>query len=284
MERQHDVLVSTLADYVSATGGELRLVAQYGDDEFEVEVPALRPARSQGDRRLRVIWQDPTTRQLLHVGSLQVRPTEYRFEYTAAARASATFEPFGAFPELDRRYRSDTLFPFFEARVPAASRASGDSLRRSLGLGRSEATPVELLARTGGVSPHDALQVVPEPSVIDGRLTVLFLASGVRHASAEDPRVERQIARLRPGAELDLVDEPTNEFNPHAICLRHRRTTLGWIPDYMVEEVHRLRATGSKVTVSVEQANGSEASWHLRLLCRLEAVGANDVALHADPG
>lgn len=40
LERQDDLLVSTLADYVQATGGRLHLVAQYPDYECEIHVPA----------------------------------------------------------------------------------------------------------------------------------------------------------------------------------------------------------------------------------------------------
>jgi transcriptional regulator with XRE-family HTH domain len=36
IERQHDVKVSTLDAYVTATGGRLRLVAEYPDAEYEV--------------------------------------------------------------------------------------------------------------------------------------------------------------------------------------------------------------------------------------------------------
>lgn len=39
-ERQGDLLVSTLANYVAATGGQLRLVAEYGDEKFDLVVPA----------------------------------------------------------------------------------------------------------------------------------------------------------------------------------------------------------------------------------------------------
>ena len=36
LERQGDVLVSTLRSYVESTGGRLRIVASYGDREYEL--------------------------------------------------------------------------------------------------------------------------------------------------------------------------------------------------------------------------------------------------------
>lgn len=271
IERQHDLLVSTLADFVGATGGSLHLIARYDDEEVELEIPALRPVSTSLARSLRVIWQDPVARSFVHVGTLRVKGEHFSFEYTPAARTTRSFEPFSAFPDRGATYRSSKLFPFFAARVPVAPRGH-DSLRISLGLSRAEATPVELLARTAGISAHDTLQVVPEPTIDDGHLTCLFLASGVSHANDEDPRVQGRVARLAPGAELSLVDEPANPHNPRAILLCHGKRTLGWVPDYMVDEIHRLRSSAAEMAVTVEHANGPDAPWHLRLLCRLQAT------------
>ncbi len=145
-------------------------------------------------------------------------------------------------------------------------------MRSLLGLTRAEATPIELLARSGGQSAHDTLQVVPAPTVAEGTFRVQFLASGVSHAQQEDPKVERIIARLAPGTQLDLVDDLTNDFNPKAMLISHKGHSLGWLPDYMVEEVRDARARSERVEVTVEHANGSGAPWHLRLLCHLEAI------------
>lgn len=40
IERQTDIKLSTLAEFVSATGGALRVVASYPDAEFEVVLNA----------------------------------------------------------------------------------------------------------------------------------------------------------------------------------------------------------------------------------------------------
>src|SRR5689334_4017321 len=37
LERQPDLLISTLRDYVEGTGGRLRLVVEYGDYELDLE-------------------------------------------------------------------------------------------------------------------------------------------------------------------------------------------------------------------------------------------------------
>lgn len=44
LESQGDMLVSTLAEYIDATGGDLRLVAEYPGLELEIDLPT-RPTR-----------------------------------------------------------------------------------------------------------------------------------------------------------------------------------------------------------------------------------------------
>src|SRR5688572_10532078 len=51
MERQDDLLVSSLSDYVAATGGQLRLVAQYDDYEIEIGLPAILQSGSRSSPR-----------------------------------------------------------------------------------------------------------------------------------------------------------------------------------------------------------------------------------------
>lgn len=79
----------------------------------------------------------------------------------------------------------------------------------------------------------------------------------------------RVIARLKPGARLELVPEPTNPHNPRAIQIVSRRTQLGWLPDYLVDEAHGYLAAGRRVELIVERANGPHTPSHVRLQCRL---------------
>ena len=63
LERQPDLLVSTLGEYIKGTGGRLRLIADYGNYEVDLELPALRPEPLQAERDFRVLWQNLQTRQ-----------------------------------------------------------------------------------------------------------------------------------------------------------------------------------------------------------------------------
>jgi hypothetical protein len=99
---------------------------------------------------------------------------------------------------------------------------------------------------------------------------VLFLVSGVRHANEDDPKsVGELVANLREGQPLDLSDEPDNPYNNRAIRLATDGQPVGWIPDHLLDYVHKNREGGNHVRVTVEHVNGADTPWHLRLLCNL---------------
>lgn len=274
IERQPDIHVSTLADYVEALGGQLRLVVEHDDGPFEITVASLGERQEDPpSREYRVVWQDRHSRALVHVGWLQFTGREFVFSYTEDARRNASFVPFAAFPTLDGDYRSNELFPFFAVRLVSTADPGFDALIDALGLSRSDATPAELLALGPVDSPHDTIQVVPEPSEeADGSFVRSFLVSGVRHAVDLAPdKLARLLGEISEGTELQLVPEPDNPRNVRAIRLALNGTAVGWIPDYLLDEVHGYLDSGRAVMVSVARANRDETPWHLRLLCQMIA-------------
>ncbi|MCU1456487.1 MAG: helix-turn-helix protein [Actinomycetia bacterium] len=48
IEGQDDILVSTLARYIDALDGQLRLSARFGDDEFRIYIPSMDRPRNFG--------------------------------------------------------------------------------------------------------------------------------------------------------------------------------------------------------------------------------------------
>ncbi len=269
------MLLSTLDEYVTALGGRLRLVVDHPAVSAQLTVLRREEDGREADRQeFRVIWQDPESRALLHVGWLEFTGEEFVFSYTDDALTRAGFEPFTAFPTFDQVYRSPDLFPFFEARIASAADSGFDAVIDALGLSKAQATPAELLARSASESPHDTIQVVPEPEELpDGTLRRRFLVSGVRHVDEQRPeRVGRAVERLAPGRELRLVPEPSNPAQPRALQLAAGRTVVGWVPTYLLDEIHNYLAQDRRLTFEVERANGSSVSWHLRLLCKLTVM------------
>jgi transcriptional regulator with XRE-family HTH domain len=273
IERQQDILVSTLRDYVAATGGRLRVLAEYADFTCELSLPVLASLQiPHQPREFRVVWQNVRTRQLVHVGQLKFTGDRYVFSYAPDAELDPDFQPFPTFGNLAKSYESEKLFPFFADRIASSALDDYESRLAALGLTREEATPIELLARSWGAMAYDTIQVVPEPVAVgDGTEVLPFLVSGVRHADEEDPaRVAMLVSRLQNGDELALRDEPDNPVNSRAIILESGGDPVGWVPDYLLDYVHKRREEGRTTRVLVEHANGDGTAWHLRLLCRLE--------------
>lgn len=274
-ERQPDVLLSTLHQYVHGLGGQLRLYADIGDERFELQVPATRrDAEPTIEREFRVVWQEPDSRGLKQIGWLRFGGGQYNFSYTEEARETASFHPFPPFPSLTEMYKSKELFPFFSGRVMSATSPNFDELTNALGLTRDNATPVELLALGQADSPHDTIQVVPEPiEYEDGTSERTFLVSGVRHANEDSPdAVGAVVSALEIGELLELRAEPTNPKNPKAIQLATDDVVVGWVPDYLLEEVHGHLGAQRDLRFAVVKANGPATPWHLRLLCRMTAA------------
>jgi hypothetical protein len=266
-------MISTLRDFIQATGGELCVVARYPTYACEVLIPVMdhEEATRKAARDFRVVWQNPSTRRLVQVGILHYDGTGFTFSYTPEAHLDPDFVPFAPFSDLHRVYRASSLFPFFADRLATSALGGVEMLAAALGLEAKEATPVELLARSWGHTLHDRVQVVPDPvEAPDGSEVMLFLASGVRHAPPNPKRASARVARLREGEDLELRDEPDNPESDRAIVLDAATGQVGWVPDYLLDYVHKRRDEGRSVTATVVHANGQDVPWHLRLLCRLD--------------
>ena len=270
IEYQSDMRVSTLNEYINALGGHLRLVVEHGTDDLDIVIPSLRQYPSDQSRAFRVIWQDKQTRSLVSVGWLEFTVNQYVFSYTDEARSHARFQPFPTLPVYDRTYRSRDLFPFFAIRLTSTADPQYDTVLNAVGLTRGEATPAELLARCPTESPHDTIQVIPEATEMpDGTLVRLFLVSGSRHADQEDPQVSRHISNLTEGSPLQVAPEPNNPKNSTALQLVADDKRVGWVPDYLLSEVHCHINSNRPISFAVARANGPSVPWHLRLLCKM---------------
>jgi hypothetical protein len=245
------------------------------------------PSRSSGiAQRLVVAWQHPVERSIEPVGFLTYDGHTYRFAYVRNALHVKDFRPLLGFADLHRSYSSTELFPLFAQRAMDPRRPDYHRYVERLGL-EGEPGPWEQITRSQGRRQGDTIQLLPEPALNGDELTCLFLVHGARHAH-EKPRildgqeirvtrqqVETALEQLVPGDKLALAAEPGNPVNPLAIMVVGSGTPIGWVPDLLAEDLHRLMRTAN-VTVTVEHVNGPDAPWHLRLLARLRAAPARD--------
>lgn len=219
-------------------------------------------------RRVWLIWQEPDSRRLIKVGQLDERPNGgFTFKYLPSARNEEGFVPLAQFPDVDQVYETTGLPAFFANRVMSPRRENYDDYVSWLGLD-APAEPVEVLVRTGGGRATDTFHVVDDLTIGDAEtVTSMFFASGVRHVQGAMDRV----STLVTGQELRIRDEPRNPANERAMLLDAARDVpVGYIPDWLVDDVHALRDAGLAVRVLVERVN-LDAPNHLKLLCRLEA-------------
>ncbi len=238
-------------------------------------------------QRLVVAWQHPVERRIEPIGFLTLDNGLHTFEYVANVRQISGFRPLVGFPELERRYSSEFLFPLFAQRVMDPRRRDYERYVRGLGLG-TDATPWEQIARSRGHRQGDTLQLFPVPQVVQGRVECTFLVHGHRHIGTRDTwldgvphrftpeQVEETLVGLRAGEPLHLVPEPENPRNRDAVLtLPVNGVPVGYVPDLLVSDLHRLEAI-TPVRTTVAQVNGPEAPSHMRLLVDLAADGVGD--------
>jgi hypothetical protein len=226
-----------------------------------------REERRPAARRLWVTWQNPQTRAMLPVGCLvEVPDGTWSFRYVARAHTVPGFRPFASFPELNRKYQSDRLFPMFANRVMSPRRPDYAEYLSALDL-QDDATPFDILARSSGGRATDRVRVYPEPAVdsVTRVTSCIFLAHGVRHLEGASERAER----LRAGDRLQLRSDPLNPSNPRALLLDAEfGLPVGYVPEFLLDYVHAVREYRG-AEVRVDRVNPPPAPVTLRLLCWL---------------
>ncbi len=226
-------------------------------------------------RRLIVNWQCEVTRAFLPVAEL-VETNEggdegFEFGYLEGVRGAMHkgFQPFLAFPELDRRYASAKLFPFFQNRVLPTTRPDYLDYVAALGLSPETANVVELLGRSEGRRQTDRIETVlaAQRDPATGGYVTRFLVRAVRHIEG----AEAAILGLEAGAILTAMLDSTNPVNPRARLLRVGEQSLGFVPDYLLADMEVLDRGETGPTFTVERINSAPHPTHHRLLVRLNA-------------
>lgn len=204
---------------------------------------------------LLVSRQDPETRRYSRVGVLSHDGRTFRFTYADGVTRALPGLPLG------RSHESEWLFPIFAERVMDPHRPERAETLEQLGLG-AEAETLEVLAVSGGGRTGDTYELTPLPQ--PGPVRLPFLVHGIRHLTSEE---RAAIDDLKPGDPLELRCEPDNEFNERALLVRKSGDRLGYVPDPLLEYVHRIMEHPFELVV--DRVNPAEAGMHMRLLVRL---------------
>ena len=243
-------------------------------------VELLVPSVDRSVRRFGVAWRNRVQRANHDVAVLDFRSGTYRFQYLSGVGESIEgFRPFIGFSNLDRVYESSRLWPFFDLRVMDRKRPDFPRYVGWLGL-PPDADRLDILSRSGGEQKGDTVSLAEAPKVADdGATEATFLIRGSSYAVRSHGSISAA-HRLRPGDELAVIDDETNEANPNALLLTTDGAPVGWVPDLLIDFAREL--LGGDCSATVLQNNGPGAPWHMRLLVRLAGRVAPGWAAFSD--
>jgi HIRAN domain len=155
----------------------------------------------------------------------------------------------------------------------------------------SHAEPFEVLSRSGGTRETDHIEVFPEPErdCATGNATCRFFVRGVQYFDG----AAEVILSLAIGEVLQLVPEPTNEFDREAIVVTAADGfRLGYLPRYLTTYVAKaLRSCApDSVNLCVVKLGNPSMGFHTRLMVEftccwpdLDWPFAEDVFAPLDP-
>lgn len=201
----------------------------------------------------------------------------YEFVYLKGAEQAGSSGYLPGMNDHNIVYRSKKLFPFFKNRLLSEKRSEYSKFLEWTNLAGSEASPepLAILEVTEGKKSTDNYEVFPCPVQLGNDdegyyYEFKFFLHGVRHL-AECSR--RAILDLSFEDSLRALHDWQNPYNKDAFLLCNMDSvTLGYLPNYLTEEVARLRKDCAPETIkfSVEKVNPDAPAGFL-LLCVLRA-------------
>ncbi len=215
-------------------------------------------SKREGRDYLYLIWKEPATRRNYVVGQLS-KNSQFEFSYGFEINHAIEkgFKLLPSFEDVDRVYKSDTLFPTFSSRLP-------DRKRRDIGriLAKYDLetfNEYKLLKRSGAKLPIDNLEFIDPlfPEDMDEKKEIRsFYIAGIRHYIGCDGEDCNKAVNLNVGDELILQLEPTNEFDKYAIKILDKRGKhIGYLPRYYSENLTNYLKAGREYKCTVIEVN-----------------------------
>ena len=225
-------------------------------------------------KSLFLAWQAPSdskrSRAWFPVGRLDAESHTpfYRFRYThgaVKAHDDLGFAPLLAFPDFEKDYKSDELFPLFQNRVLSSKRTDFQEYIQWLDLDRGHADPVSILSVSGGERVTDNLEVFPKVTAdAEGNFNVRFFLHGLRHLG---DRAIARAAQLKVGEELRILVELNNPATRLAVpLLTEDYQMIGWAPRYLVEDLINCVPQAPEISARIARINADSAPLNQRFL------------------
>lgn len=228
-------------------------------------------------------WQDRESRAWFPIGRLDAPEGGggYEFGYTRGAQEAARkhgFEPLYDFPDLNRRYRSEELFPLFKNRVMTSGRHGFQEYLKLLDFEGMKPDPLEIMAVDGGYRATDSYQVFPKIlKDADGCFHSRFFLHGWRHTNGAS---QTRLEHLTAGENLYVTVELTNPETTTAVQIQTEDYhVLGWAPRYLVHDlVHAMAHSPGALKCQVVRFNPMPAPSKQRVLIELSGQWPEDYA------
>lgn len=213
-------------------------------------------SRKDGRDYLYLIWKEPIRRRNYIVGELS-KNGQYEFSYghEVGEAIKKGFELLIPFEDINKTYKSDTLFPAFSSRLPDRKRRGIKRILEKYGL--KEFDEYKLLKRSGARLPIDSLEFIdPIFREHNGKIQRIFYISGVRqYIGCAGDDCDKAI-HLNIGDKLVLDPEPSNKFDEYAIkIVDEENNHVGYLPRYYSQDVSEYLVEGRKYRCSVLEVN-----------------------------
>jgi len=155
------------------------------------------------------------------------------------------------------------------------SRKDYDEFVTTLGLSAEEASPIEIMARSGGRRATDSVELFSPPRSggnVPGEtyfVNYFFLAHGLRHMRA----CAQDLAKhLKPGDQLFCMHDFQNPKDKDALILRTEEyCNVGFLPRYLLADLWELVGLDG-IRLTVARVNLSPAPIQQRILCEFQAT------------
>lgn len=196
---------------------------------------------------LYLIWKSEESGKQYIVGQL-TKNSRYEFEYCEEVREALGdgFVPLLCFPDVDKIYEDDRLFPVFSSRLPDRKRKNIRDILEKYGM--EEYDEYLLLKRSGARLPIDSLEFIDPILDVDTNMVRIFYVAGVRHYLDCDGTVCSKAIEVTRGDEIFLKRDLENKHDEYAIqLLDYSGKALGYVPRYYNRSVAELLEKGGKI-------------------------------------
>lgn len=183
---------------------------------------------------LYLMWKEPQSRMRYKVGTLK-KNEKYEFKYVDNVNKliEKGFSLLVSFPDTNKKYVSDRLFPEFLSRIPGPTRVDIKDILEKYEL--KEYNAFELLKRSGAKTSLDTLEFIdPILNFKSKNIIREFYIAGTRYYCTKTNE-----EKIKIGDNVSLIQEPNNQYDKFAIKMVINEIFVGYIPIYYSEVVYR---------------------------------------------